>query len=90
MKNKIHGKRATSDSEDGGESEEHPEDMMDLSHGTFDHEINFAENMLQDMEVEVNEAIKKLKGQDLRDSSSPTAVYQSSAQHESIDDQEGY
>ena len=90
MKNKIHGNRAASGSEDGGESEDDPDDMMDLSHGTFDHEINFAENMLQDMEVEVNQAIKKLKGHDLRDSSSPTAVYQSSAHYDSVDDQEGH
>ena len=57
------------------ESEGDPNDMMDLSHGSFDNEINFAENMLKDMEHEVNIAIKKLKEGDGQGSSSPTAVY---------------
>ena len=48
-------------SNDGNnDSEEGSEDPLDLSHGTFDNEINFAESQLQEMEVEVNQAIKKL------------------------------
>ena len=31
--------------------------FLDLSNGTFDNEINFAEQQLQDMELQINEAI---------------------------------
>ena len=76
-------------SKDGNnDSQEDSEDPLDLSHGTFDQEINFAENQLQEMEVEVNQAIIKLQGGDLRNSGTATAAYQSS-RHESID-QERY
>jgi len=61
MNNKNQGNIREDESDSSGGDNER-EDMMDLSHGTFDHEINFAENMLQDMEVEVNQAIIKLRG----------------------------
>jgi hypothetical protein len=38
--------------------------FLDLSNGTFDNEINFAEQQLQDMELQINEAITRLSKPD--------------------------
>ena len=40
--------------------EDENEEFMNLSYGTFDNDINFAENALQEMEEKVNLAINQL------------------------------